>query len=157
MSNGCWNGWVVKHLDYWPHTSSVRVWSPNTKEYIQKAEMVQRRAARYITNGYHSTSSMTGMLDHLEWESLETRRTKNQLIMFFKILHGLVDIPAETYLTPASTWTRSYHSLKLRHIPTSSDYYKNSFYPKAVCMSLEFPPSCSGWISRFGIFQMGAF
>ena len=59
------------------------VWSPYTKEYIQKVQMVQRRAARYLTNCYHNISSVTVMLDHLEWESLEARRTKNQLIMFF--------------------------------------------------------------------------
>ena len=72
------------------------------------------------------------MLDHLEWETLESRRTKNQMIMFFKIVHGLVDIPAAKYLTPASTRTRSRHSLKYRQIPTSSDYYKHSFFPQTV-------------------------
>ena len=92
------------------------VWSPYTKEYIQKIEMVQRRAARYVTNRYHNTSSVTSMLDHLEWETLESRRTKNQLIMFFKIVHDLVDIPADKYLTPASTRIRSRHSLKYRQI-----------------------------------------
>ena len=50
------------------------VWSPHTKEYIQKIEMVQHRAARYVTNRYHNTSSVTSMLDHLEWETLESRR-----------------------------------------------------------------------------------
>ena len=108
------------------------VWSPHTKEYIQKIEMVQRRAARYVTNRYHNTSSVTSMLDHLVWETLESRRTKNQLIMFFKIVHGLVDIPADKYLTPASTRTRSRHSLKYRQIPASSDCYKHSFFPQTV-------------------------
>ena len=108
------------------------VWSPHTKEYIQKIEMVQRRAARYVTNRYHNTSSVTSMLDHLEWEIVESRRTKNQLIMFFKIVHDLVDIPADKYQTPASTRTRSRHSLKYRQIPTSSDYYKRSFFPQTV-------------------------
>ena len=102
------------------------VWSPYTKEYIQKIEMVQR-------------SSVTSMLDHLEWETLESRRTKNQLIMFFKIVHGLVDIPADKYLTPASTRTRSRHSLKYRQIPTSSDYYKHSFFPQTVCLWNSLP------------------
>ena len=97
------------------------VWSPHTEECIQKIEMVQQRAARYVTNRYHNTSSMTSMLDHLEWETLESRITKNQLIMFFKIVHCLVDIPADKYLTPASTRTRLRHSLKYRQIPTSSD------------------------------------
>ena len=67
------------------------VWNPYTTEYIKKVEMVQRRAARYVINRYHNTSSVTSMLDHLEWESLEARRAKNQLTMFFKIIHGLVD------------------------------------------------------------------
>ena len=110
------------------------VWSPYTQEHIQKIEMVQRRAARYVTNRYHITSSVTSMLGYLEWETLESRRTKNQLVMFFKIIHGLIDIPTERYLTPASTRTRSHHSLKYRQIPTSSDYHKYSFFPNTVCL-----------------------
>ena len=49
------------------------VWSPYTQEHIQKIEMVQRRAARYVTNIYHNTISVTSMLDHLEWETLKSR------------------------------------------------------------------------------------
>ena len=115
------------------------VWSPITHEYVQKLEMVQRRAARYVTNRYHDTSSVASMLDHLDWESLEARRTKHRLIIFFKIVHGLVDIPSDAYLTPASTRTRSHHSLKFQLIPTSSDYYKLSFFPKTVCLWNSLP------------------
>ena len=79
------------------------VWSPHTKSYTHKVEMVQRRAARYVTNRYRNTSSVTNMLDHLDWESLESRRTKHQLAMLFKIIHGLVDITAGDYLTPTTT------------------------------------------------------
>ena len=116
------------------------VWSSYTQEDIKKIEMVQRRAARYVTNRYHNTSSVTSMLEHLEWETLEERRTKNQLVMFIKIIHGLLDIPAERYLTPASTRTRSKHSLKNRQIPSSSDCYKSSFFPNTVCL-WNFPPA----------------
>ena len=112
-------------LEYCP-----TVWSPFTIEYAHKLEMVQRRAARHVTNRYHNTSSVTSMLDHRD----EARRTKHRLIMFFKIEYGLVDIPSDAYLTPASTRTRSHHSLKFRQIPTSSDYYKHSFFPKTVCL-----------------------
>ena len=52
------------------------VWSPYSQEYINKAEMVQCRAARHVTNRYRNTSSVTSMLGHLEWERLESRRTK---------------------------------------------------------------------------------
>ena len=111
------------------------VWSPFTIEYVHKLEMVQRRAARHVTNRYHNTSSVTSMLDHRD----EARRTKHRLVMFFKIEYGLVDIPSDAYLTPASTRARSHHSLKFRQIPTSSDYYKHSFFPKTVCLWNSLP------------------
>ena len=68
------------------------------------------------------------MLEHLEWETLETRRAKYQLTMMIKIIHGLVDIPADDHLTAASTRTRAHH------VPASTDYYKNSFFPKTICL-----------------------
>ena len=85
---------------------------------------------------------MTSMLDHLEWESLESWRAKNQLTMLFTIIiHGIVGIPAFDYLVPASTRTRSQHSLNFHQIPASSDYYKFSFFPRMapvifVCLFL---------------------
>jgi hypothetical protein len=51
------------------------VWSPHTQKQKNNIEKVQRRAARYVTNRYHNTSSVTSMIDHLQWKSLETRRT----------------------------------------------------------------------------------
>jgi hypothetical protein len=33
------------------------------------------------------------MLDNIEWETLESIRTKIQLVMFFKMINDLVDIP----------------------------------------------------------------
>ena len=46
---------------------------------------------------------MTNILEHLDWESLESRRTKHQLTMLCKIIHGLVDITADDYLTTTPT------------------------------------------------------
>ncbi len=110
------------------------VWSPHTKKNINKIEMVQRRAARYVTNRYRNTSSVTNMMEHLNWETLECRRTKHQLTMLFKIIHGLVDITADDYLTPAHSTrsTRSGHTRNLLQIPVSTDLYKNSFFPRTV-------------------------
>ena len=105
---------------------------PYTKEYVSKVEMVQRCAARYVTNRYRNTSSVTSMLDPLEWESLEALCAKTQLTMLFKIIHGLVDISAEDYLRPASTRTHSQHSMKFLQIPVSSDFYKFSFFPQTI-------------------------
>ena len=68
------------------------VWNPSQKELIQKIEMIQRRAARYVSNRFRNTSSVSSMLDALQWEPLESRRTKIQLTLLFKIINDLVDI-----------------------------------------------------------------
>ena len=108
------------------------VWSPYTSQAKHKIEVVQRRAAHYATNRYRNTSSVSGMLENLNWETLETRQTKSQLTMMSKILHGLVDIPADDYLTPASTRTRALHTKKLRQYASSSNAFKYSFFPHTI-------------------------
>ena len=60
------------------------VWNPHHKDQVHKLEMVQRMSARFTTNKYRNTSSVSSMLDHLQWESLEARRSKIQLTLFIK-------------------------------------------------------------------------
>ena len=91
--------------------------------------MVQRRAARFVTRRYRNISSITDMLNYLEWETLETRRRKLQLTVISKIIHELIDIPLSEYLTPASSRTRASHSLKYQQHSTSTDCFKYSFFP----------------------------
>ena len=43
------------------------VWNPHKKSQIHQLEMVQHRAARYTCNRYHNTSSVTEMLQTLNW------------------------------------------------------------------------------------------
>ena len=50
------------------------VWSPYTKENKDKIEMVQRRAARWVSNDYSTYSSVTEMMSNLGLRSLENRR-----------------------------------------------------------------------------------
>jgi 16S rRNA C1402 (ribose-2'-O) methylase RsmI len=56
--------------------------------------MVQRRAARYVKNRYHNTSSATEIIGQLQWISLEERRKAARLILLYKISNGLVKIDA---------------------------------------------------------------
>ena len=108
------------------------VWSPHHKDQVHKVEMVQRRAARFTTNRYRNTSSVSSMLDHLQWESLEARRSKIQLTLFYKVVHDLVDIPASSYLTPSTARTRSSHTKKFRQFSPSTDCFKFSFFPRII-------------------------
>ena len=86
---------VRPHLEY---CSSV--WNPHTADLSTKIEQVQRRAARYVSNDYQQKSSVTAMLQKLQWETLESRRTKGQLTMLYKTLNDLVDIQPAEYVRP---------------------------------------------------------
>ena len=111
---------------------SCSVWDPHTTEYKHKLEMVQRRAARYAMNNYHNTSSVTDMINTLQWPTLAERRLKTRLVIFYKIVHCLIAIPATHILIPADTRTRHSHSQAYRHIQTSKDTYKWSFFPHTI-------------------------
>jgi len=71
VKSNAYTSLVRPHLEY-----CSPVWSPYIKNLTNKVEMVQRWAAIYATNRYHNTSSATTtMLDQLDWETLEDRRT----------------------------------------------------------------------------------
>ena len=85
---------------------SCSVWDPHTSEHTQKLEMVQRRAARYAMNNYHNSSSVTDMIDTLQWPTLAERRLKTRLCIFYKIVHCLIAVPATHILIPTDTRTK---------------------------------------------------
>ena len=82
------------------------IWSPYTKENINKIEMLQRRAARWVCNDYPPCSSVTEMLDNLGWWSLELRRYDAPIAMFYKIVCGLAAIPVPSYFERPTVQTR---------------------------------------------------
>jgi hypothetical protein len=130
---------------------------PHHRQSIQKLEMTQRRAARYITNKYTTTSSVNEMLQQLKWETLESRRTKIQLTMFYKIVivNNLVDIPADHYLTPSKTRTRTTHSKKMLQylwqtlwssVSSSELYLPGICYQQQLLRPPIWYPSGGGWL-----------
>ena len=108
------------------------VWSPYRQGQIHKVEMVQRRAARFVTQRYRNTSSVSDMLQELGWDSLEERRKQAQLTMLYKIINEIIDIPKERYLTPLATKTRATHSKRLKRYSPSTDTFKYSFFPRTI-------------------------
>ena len=118
---------VRSNLDY-----CCTIWNPHQRDQKAQIEMVQRRAARFVTSRYRNTSSVTDMLDYLGWESHETRRSKLQLIVLYKIVHGLIDIPPDDYSIQGDSRTRAAHKFKYQRYSTSIESYKNSFFPRTI-------------------------
>jgi len=87
------------------------IWDPYQQKYIDKLEMTQHRAARFVKNipFRHSKPpvSVSAMVSDLGWEPLQTRRLHNRLTMMYKITHGLVEVPT----TSAEHNKRSYHAI----------------------------------------------
>ena len=75
-------------LDY-----ACTVWSPYTQVNIQKLEMVQRQAARFIMNNYSHLASVTEMLNRLNLLSLSSRRDNMELITLYKHINHHISIP----------------------------------------------------------------
>ena len=128
---------VWSNLDY-----CSTIWSPYQRDQKHQIETVQRRSARFVTNGYRNTSSVTNMLDYLGWESHETR-SKLQLIVLYKIVHGLLDIPPTYYLTQTSSRTRTAHKYKYQQYSTSTDCFKYSFFPRTIPLWNKLPAAAA--------------
>ena len=63
---------------------------------INKIDKIQRQAARFAKNNYLWSTSVTSLINDLNWQNLQTRRSNLKLILMFKITHNLVSIPKVT-------------------------------------------------------------
>ncbi|KAI8517018.1 phosphoinositide-3-kinase, regulatory subunit 4 [Branchiostoma belcheri] len=123
----CYKALVRPHLEY-----SATVWDPYTTKGIQAVEAVQRRAARVTLNDYQRTSSVTQMLNNLQWPLLSERRRKARLTTFYKLTHNIIKIPTSNLLKPAQGRTRGSHQYKYQPIHARTDAYKYSFFPRTI-------------------------
>jgi len=89
------------------------VWSPHNMCDIQKLEMIQHRAARFVYNDYSQYTSVTSLINRLQWTTLQQRRDINKLITFYKMLNGLISLEFLNTLQPNTSCTRE-HDLKYR-------------------------------------------
>ena len=105
------------------------IWNPYSKLQIIQGEKVQRTAACWPCRRWRNTSSVTEMLEELEWPYLEASRDRSTLLLFHKIHSGAVSIEKDKYLTPAHSLkiTRSSHIAQYCRYQTYSDALKYSF------------------------------
>jgi hypothetical protein len=96
------------------------------------------------------TSSITAMLQQLQWQTLQSRRAYTQTVMMYRIVYNLVDIPAEHHLNRTSLRTRG-HSLRFLVPHTRTTVYRTSFFSQATRLWNQLPGSVveSDTLDRF--------
>ena len=116
------------------------IWDPVTQRNIYELEMVQRRAARFVTGNYRTTCSVTKMLQDLQWPTLQDRRRKAKVTMLYRTVHHLVAIPSHTYLVPrgASLPTRG-HDIRFLLPYSRIQSHQQSFFPSAIRLWNDLP------------------
>ena len=105
------------------------IWDPYQLSNITTIDKVQRRAARFVLKDYSRTSSVTNMLNKLDWDTLKNRRVKARLCLFYKETHGQNHQP----ITVSSHTTRqSSSNYTYSRIPTNKNCFLNSLYPRTI-------------------------
>jgi len=96
-------------------------WDPYHNKKIEHLEKVQRKAARWVVNNFSCHSSVTAVLQHLQWPTLQLRRKISKLQTLFRIIHQEYPQSIPSYFTPMKRSTRLYHP---RHfiLPNSFTY-----------------------------------
>ena len=111
---------------------SNSIWDPHQKELINKIEMVQKRAARFVTNTYDRSTSITAVIKELEWDTLQNRRITNRLKILQKARQGLLALPVDQLLQPTRRQSRHSHPDSYQLISCNKNVYKYSYFPKTV-------------------------
>lgn len=114
-------------LEYCGH-----IWNPYNSQQIHQIEMVQRRAARFVTNTpwtrTQDQASVTLMVNNLGWDTLEQRRNRSSLTFMYKMDNNLIDIPA-SYIPVHSTNRYPHRFIQVR---SNTHQFSNSFIPRTI-------------------------
>ncbi|XP_054752468.1 uncharacterized protein LOC129258037 [Lytechinus pictus] len=96
----CYKSLLRPVLEY-----GCEMWDPFTKDNTRKLEMVQRRYARFTMGDHRRTSSVTDMLRQLQWPTLEERRAQFKVVMVYRLVNTIADVPKVQYFNQAATST----------------------------------------------------
>ena len=127
IKEAAYKGLVRPVLEY-----SGSVWDPSVVGLQNELEKNQNRAARFVTGNYNFESGrMTGILEHLKWESLKKQRRYSRLILLYRVLKGKASIQTDD-LIPLVRHCRNDHSMAYQVPIAYTDIYKCSFSPQPI-------------------------
>ena len=110
------------------------VWDPYEEKHMTAIEKVQRRAARYVLNRYHNRSSVTNMLELLQWRPLQERRKISRLSALYKIeKEAMLCSNLKSQLKPLARRSRRHgNSKQYQRIDCKTNYRAESFLPRTI-------------------------
>ena len=118
------------------------VWDPHNQDQIYQLEAIQRRAVRFIKNGYSKkTNCVTELLKDTHMRTLQERRKIDRFTILHKAREGLLALPVQTVLHPTRRITKRSHSNSYQELQVNKDVFKFSFYPRTAKDWNNLPPS----------------
>ena len=119
------------------------IWNPPTSSQINRLEIIQHYAARFVANDHRQTTSPTTLVLTLNWQTLERRRTINQA-MTYKILNNIIEINPPTGLL---TRSHNRHHFTIPRSRLNTVVY--SFYPRAIRIWNTIPCQINRFLTIF--------
>lgn len=117
------------------------VWDNCTQYEVNAMEKVQTEAARIVT-GATKLVSLDKLYRETGWETLEVRRSKHKLCLFYKMTHNLTPAYLTSLVPQTFESTVSYNlrgSQNIRPILTRTQLYYKSFLPSCTREWNELP------------------
>ena len=111
-------------------------WDPYKNKQINKLEMINKRAARFITGNHKREHGNTNKnMKTLGWSPLSERRAKIKLIMFYKIQSNQVHVATDDLIQNKRKPLNFF-------VPFSAvDSHLHSFYPSTIRLWNSLPDS----------------
>ena len=107
-------------------------YDPFGQYQIDAVEMVQRRAARFVTGQYNRYQSVTSMLQELKWTSLQQRRQEQRLVNLYKCVNNINALQIPSYVVRPTRTTRGQNNNSFIPISCNNDSYKYSYFPMTL-------------------------
>ena len=79
------------------------------------------------------------MLHNLGWQSLDSQRQDQHLVLFYKNINGLASVETEDILKAADSRTRKNYSFNFKYLKANCDTYRYSFFPDTISSWINLP------------------
>jgi len=85
----------------------------------------------FLYNDYSWCTSVTSLINRLQWTTLQQRRDINKLITFYKIPNGFISLEFLNTLQPNTSCACGY-DVRCRQVSTRVDIYLHSYLPSTI-------------------------